>query len=323
MSDARRMSYIESIEELQEGDILMFRAPRKPGIAGYAIQFMQALIRKAHGHYDTTHAAICTGRDENGKIQIAHVTGHKLMRYVQEPLQEMIDRDGDGDRPFVVYRCKKNEVAGKISRVAGNAEANKNLRYRSHTAATSVLRVSHLSPQRKIPHTKELSESTFCTRFVVQSIKVATKPSHGLLASKNSKYYPHLRSACTPKTLESYLYNDQNYKMHVYPGKNNPYLVIQEEITAQITRLSKKTDLASRKKVAALTREFNTATEELNRTEMNNLQKAIQLVKQLTPILKINTGFGFVTPESYRAVMKKARNMAVYERDISVKSRKV
>lgn len=322
MSDARHLKYLESLDELQEGDILMFRAPRKPGIAGYAIQFMQALIRKAHGHYDTTHTAICTGRDEDGKIQIAHVTGHKLMRYVQEPLEDMIDRDGEGDRPFVVYRCKNDNVAGRISHVAGNVEANKDLRYRSHAAAASVLRISRLNPQRKIPHTKELSESTFCTRFVVQSIKVATKPSHGLLASKNSKYYPHLRSSCTPKTLESYLYHDKNYQMLVYPGKENPYQVIQQEITAQIARISKRTDLVSRKKVATLTRALEASIDELDSAEMNDLQKAIQLVRQLTPILKMNTGFGLVTAESYRSVIKKARSMAIFERDVVVKNRK-
>ncbi len=296
---------------------------RRADLVGYGIHFIQSLIRKAHGHCDTTHAGICTGKDEHGNVLIAHVTGHKIMRYVQEPLKDMINRDSDGDRAFMVYRPKNKDISHKISDVAGDTHANKNLRYRAHTAAGSVLRVSHLNPQREISANKAISPDTFCTKFVVQSIKVATKPSSGLLHKNKSKYYPHLRSSCTPKTLESYLYQDKNYDMLVYPGKNNPYHIIQQEISEQLTRIRKRTDLASRNKYQELNNQFNESCRELDNAEIDDLQKSVLLIKRLTPALKINRGFNFFTPKSYRDVIKKARSMAIFERDINKKPQKI
>lgn len=321
MPFSRYPGYIQTLDHLKKGDVLMFRAPKKAGFFGHAILFMQSLLSQKHGHYDTTHTAICTGRNRDGKPMIAHVTGHKIMRYQHEPLEEMINRDGSGNRPFVVYRPEK-KAAQKIADVATDNQ-NKNLKYDPITAAGSLFRIPSLNPKRKLPAAKKLSTQSFCSRFVVQAIKTAASPkSKDALLEKDDEltaYYPHLRSITTPKALEAYLYNDTDrYAMFVYPGKDNPYEVIKREINDQMMRVAKRTDLASKNKAAMLRDMLRKTTKTVERemSDRNSLEKSMYLVKKMTPYLKMNTGFNMTESASYKSVISKAREMAVFERDI-------
>ena len=307
--------YMAQINELNAGDIIIFRAPKRPNIVGYGIMFMQSLIGQTHGHYDSTHAGICTGKNEQGEPIIAHLTGHQIMAYKQEPLVDVINRDG-GDRAFIVYRPTNETAAAAISQVAADESTNSTIKWSRITALGAFAHSAALDACRQLSE-KKFSKNSICSKFVIQAIKIATQPSMTTPHDVSLNYYPNIRSSSTPKTLEANLFNNPNYRMLVHPGKTNPYSLIKGEIQTQLERISKRTDAASKAKYVGMLTEFERITTKLDdNDQLNDLQRAIRLLNELSPALRKNTGYNLREAESYRAVISKARSIGIFERDI-------
>src|SRR5688572_14838025 len=135
----RNFPYPIKLGELQPGDILLFRPNREFYLFQSLIMSMQAVfMRDDHGHYDTTHAAICVGQSKNGPV-IAHATEKEQhMGYVKELLQEMVERDQD-DRPFIIFRHRNSKAALEIAHVADNHLAHKDIKWSISAAASALI----------------------------------------------------------------------------------------------------------------------------------------------------------------------------------------
>ncbi len=309
----KKAGYIERYDDLKPGDILLFRPPKKPGIVQNAIMFLQSLVGQSEGHFDTTHAAICVGKDEQGKAMIAHLTGHNIMGWKKEPLGDMIQRDG-GERAFVVYRPNKPQVADAIAASAGD-ERNTSIKWKIPAASGVLFRRAQLDPARQVSVDKEYAKDSFCSKFVVQAIKIAAIS----LGKQFYEFVPNIRSSSTPKSVEAYLYKDRNYEMLVHCGNTDPYSLMVNEVNAQIARLNGKKDASSIQKGAILQDKLEAAKNELDsKVNLTPIDKAIHLLKNIKNDLLIETSYNMrSTTKSYRDVMAKARGIGIFERDVS------
>jgi cell fate (sporulation/competence/biofilm development) regulator YlbF (YheA/YmcA/DUF963 family) len=279
--------------------------------------FCQSLLRKKHGHYDTVHAAICTGHNENGPM-IAHVTvvPNQKSAYQHEPLQAMLDRE-NGDRPFMIYRPHDTLIANGISQFAKEVTPIEKFKWSIFSAATSLAYCPKFQfGSKNSSATKEISSDTFCSRFVIQVMKKAYQQYSTDLSTRHN--YDNLSGRSTPKALESFLSKQNDYQKLCYIGKN-PYQDVLNEVQKQLVRLSAKQDKLSHEKY---TRAENTLRDTLNDMENNIFllegDKVRYLFKAMLPVFKENTGWNLSNPTSYTALAGLARNMGIFKRDIQL-----
>lgn len=321
MSQNRHPNYMRQLNELKAGDVILFRSSIIPGIVSHGIMTMQSLVSQPHGHYDTTHVAICTDYNEDKPI-IAHIIGSG---YKKEPLENAILREG-GDRAFLVYRPTNRDVAIRLAMIAGEEKTNGHIRWDISAAAGSFVRTATLNPNRSFfgrSVTKEdagFSASSFCSKFTIEAMKIATDPDAKERVLEDAIYYPNLCSSSTPKALEAYLFNEVQlglYSMYVYPGNQNPYTLIKNEIQAQINRIRLRVDANSMTKCKKLREQLIAITRELDaKPELDDLQKSLRLLNKIAPVLKLQTGYGIRASESYRSLIATSRMIGIFERDI-------
>jgi len=297
----------------------MFLSSRKFKLTHLCIMMVQSLINQEHGHFDTVHAAVCVGHDDHGQPLIAHVVGEG---YKHEPLANLFKRDGC-ERNYHVFRSNDIEVANKIGEVAASNELSLEAfkpKWKMTAAFWSVIgsaeapaEALHYNIKRKTPY---FSKSSVCSRFVVQSIKNAIS----LLTSKES-HFPNIPSLCTPKMLEATLFQSSTFSQFCYTGCD-PYQAIKETVENQLTRISQQSGKFSLSKHELLKMRYTQMLKIIDETDYSHLSikeislaKAKTLLNKLTPILKFNTGLGFVTPTSYKQVKNVARSIGIYERD--------
>jgi hypothetical protein len=118
------LGYLAELNDLRAGDILLFRSSIHLARVQYVIMGAQAILkRQKHGHYDTTHVAICIGH-ENGKAMIAHVTEFSnTMGFITEPIDHMLTRENKvQDRSFLVFRAKDKFIADAYAKEAAKSE---------------------------------------------------------------------------------------------------------------------------------------------------------------------------------------------------------
>lgn len=310
---------IENINELKKGDILLFRAPfseLESSLAGKAsamlIQAVSAIFSKQqHGHYDTTHAAMCVD-DTDGVPKIAHLTGHDIMGYIVEPLDEAIKRDG-GDRAFLIFRPNDPKLGDALAQEALKEE-HKKLTWSIPTATKALFTVAKLDPKREITKKDHEAKESFCSQFVIQRLKDTTAEN----SEWQADYYPNIRSTSTPKALESWLYENANFQLLVYPGNENLYEKIKSLIAAEIARLNSNSDVQFevKKKVIDSERKFNMITKKLDNADISNIEKTVALIKTMQALFLTNTGLGVTKPTSYKNIMDAARQRGIFERDI-------
>ena len=201
-------------QEITAGDILLFRPSKKLPFSQKIIMFCQSLMHKKHGHYDTVHAAVCTGHNSQNQPMIAHVTvgPNKESAYYHEPLQMMLDRE-DGDRPFTIFRPQNSLMANSISQFAQDIRPAEKFKWSMFSAATSLAYCPKFISGSK-SETKAISVDTFCSRFVIQ---VMHKASQHLSVKAG---HDDISARSTPKALESYLSKRDDYEKLCYLGKN-------------------------------------------------------------------------------------------------------
>lgn len=320
--------YIKSLSELKSGDSLLFRPPS-------TITKIQKIIIAAgnvsdipHGHADTTHAAIVTEMKE-GVPWIAHLTGHEIMGYKNEPLEDMINRDG-GDRAFLVFRHENENIAQLIAALANDEKQHDRVITWSVREAMKIPFVSARLPSERIPHRK-LSEDTeniayakpsFCSRFVTNVIKNAVNNLWDKNDSK--KYQINIRSTSLPANLEDELYRNKYFMLGIYPGKENPYEYVKKIIEAEIVRLgeiSKRIHIGInnyKKKHELLLTQYKGTTKILDKKmHIDDLARSRLLLKAIQDTLAINTGFGINMAASYRNVIMLAEIKGIFVRNVS------
>ncbi len=98
--------------------------------------------------------------------------------------------------------------------------------------------------------------------------------------------------------------------------ENDPYAVLKDKIESEIMRISKRTDSKSVKKTTELTNDYINIVEKLNNMEppLSSKEKAAKLFEELTPKLKVNTGFNIRETTSFSEVKKTAVELGLVEK---------
>lgn len=291
------------LNELLPGDILLFRCNKDFYLSQVFIKLGQAIFDSAHGHYDTTHTAICLGQGPNGP-QIAHVTEKlDIKGYINEPLSEMMTRDKE-DRPFLLFRHKDKKIANKIADLAGHKDnSEKKLQWR---LSSGMLSLPAKLPQ-KLEEKFDYFSDTICSQFVIETLDLAgaTLPIH-----HNS----------SPKILESSLYGNKDFNYFCYSGQNAHERLLQA-IEEQLKRIENQNDEKSIAKYDNASRAFLRVKESFkNGATQDAFEKNIALLKTMLPFLKESRGLGLFKTTSYKAIIEIARYMGIFERDLRIES---
>jgi hypothetical protein len=182
-----------------------------------------------------------------------------------------------------------------------------------------------------------------CSSNALLRLKSASTMKN-LSAKERDAYFPEIRSKSSPKALEDEL-RKKDYKVGVYTateGKGGPYQVIKAELKKQIDRLyvketgdeSLNEPLASgeesisqrqrreyreqhpHRKSSECHRQYEELTNAVEKSNLNELAKALYILKHMTEYLKFNTGFGLRRAKSYSSVMDVAAEIGIHEEDV-------
>jgi hypothetical protein len=272
------------LNQVEPGDILLYRTSKDTHPVQYFIMLMQVFFNEKGGHFDTTHAAICIANDDKGPV-IAHIGPNG---YTRHPVLEYDTRE----RAFLIFRLYNKSARETLALVAASDE-HKHLLWKVLSAFGPLFRNARLDPKRDIPiEPKTIDTSTFCTQFVIKAMKIAAQQHNGYA-------YPHLRSASSPKSLEAWLHNSPEYQMLVYLG-HEPYIALKEEIQIQLLHIQNP-------RIEKIYTEIVNKIES-NTDKLNDLYKILLLLKIMLPILTV------YTCES--GVMTIARKRGIFARDI-------
>lgn len=301
---------MSSWDQLEPGDVILFRTPARMRTTQKLISFTQAIIDRKHGHFETTHAAICVSKNPT---EIAHLTGGKVMGYKREPLKDMMDRDG-GDRLFVAYRHNDETTRRKIAEEAGNEDKHKDIKWVFKETIPALFKKTDkpAKPTKKDYDQYQFAQNSFCSKFVAQVVKKVMK---GKVSSQEGKGFS---TSISPKALEAGLYTNNNFTSIVYPGKGNPYDCIKKAIKNECERLAKRGGATSQTKAQNILQQlakFHIASENKNLDGFNKAVKLLQSMKTALSEQRGLFGFGRKTT-SYKNALKAAREVGIYERDI-------
>jgi hypothetical protein len=331
MASPRKLGYLEKFKDLKPGDILLFRPSKKPFKSQETVKFFQILLSLQHGHYDTIHVAVCVAI-ENGQPVIAHTYEMNTRKdsprgYFRQPLQAMLDyenglMEGNGDRPFLVFRPKNQAAAKVVADIAGDEKANCDIKWTYKKAIRTYFRPAfwRLDENRPFKNNKSMPKEAICSQFVINAIKLAEQQRFQKGETILNRIT--IRSSSTPKALESCLYNDRaNYDLLVYPGQN-AYWVLMSAIRMQLQRVRKRCDELAHKKYQDGIALYHKIRKEHKKNDkaLNFLDKSLDLLRAIMPILNRHTGFSFFglcNTASYNKVRDKARQMGIFERDIA------
>lgn len=323
---------VADLEDLQPGDIILFRPPLQDvPLSIKLIGYVQALLNQQDGHYDTTHAAVVTkasvgipikGVAEDGtpyelsnpRVRIKHVMNDGLKSYT-------LTRDNEAEFTpnYIIFRPKDPEMQVQIAKTTKEFAKNKEFTWKISAAITAF---KNAVIGAKDTENKDVATATICSGFVTDIIKEASK--------NNSEYSPKIPALSLPKVLEAELYKNPNYEMLSYTGKDNAYVIINNIIHAQqtrmredLTKLLTSSSAADQEKAARINEKLTDMEKALKAIDQdpsfakaNDMEKAIRLVKDFKPILKFNTGYGFKDARSYHALSKAAQRIGIHDREI-------
>jgi hypothetical protein len=309
VSGVREKLFLSKIADLREGDILTFVKPyEENGIVVNGIKVRNSMSTQTHGHNNTTHVAVCTGPGPDGRPLIAHLTGHGIMGFVEEPLEDMMKRDG-GDRAFHAFRPKDSKLASHIA-VRARDPHNESIRWHIPKAVVSLGKVGGLNSNRaQRTEEKPLSQNSFCSKFAIEVIKGAEVRTHVDDASKLN-----IRSDSSPADLEGALHDIDLYQPMTYPG-SNIYTRTMGCINEQLQRIEKKNPEKFKKCIDAIQKIW----ESDNFLELNEYAQVKKMLKALLPILnETKLGIADVTigSKSYRTVLAFAKSNGIFLEDI-------
>jgi len=276
---------------VKPGDILLFKAPTTTDIissnASLSLimsgQVLSALARRSKGgHYDTTHAAICTSYDENSTPVITHFTG----AVNGSESVKLNDYMGDSDRSYLIFSPKDQPLREKI------VEEALDKRYHSQKYSYIGTALSLFSLNKKMTRDKR-EEATFCSAFVAKVLRFI---GINLGLSKD----------CTPKSLEAALRKSDKFDKKHHLGKGGTQKIV-DELNNEIDRLSIGNDNA-KSKAKSVKEILDKVLSSTKYKELDEESKAIEVLKHTLPLLALHTtkGIHLMKPNSYRKIKKLA-----------------
>jgi hypothetical protein len=305
-----KLHYLQCVTEVKPGDILLFH--RSHGLISHLVSYGQTLINAPHGHYDTTHAAICVKIKDDQPI-LGHISNNG---YTQQPINELCPEQ---NRPFFVYRAISPKMLRNITATAWDTEENERIvKWGNLFSVFSKSPVTDGKMERE-----EMATKTFCSKFVIQCLMSAAT-SDNFSEEEKKAYFPTIPSNSCVKSLEAYLNaNNKNYQKLVYWDPQNIYVIIRNKIAKELSRIRSCEDIdififhSQKKYLNALIRNFNRLTRELEQdTQIDNLEKSKRLLREVLPKLVVKTGPGLRAPESNEKILEIARTMQIFPRDI-------
>jgi hypothetical protein len=284
---------IQKAAQPKLGDILLFKAPTAQDIISknasltliMSGQILSSMFGKSRGgHFDTTHAAICTGYDDSGNLLITHFTGEAG---TQETVTLNRFLDGE-DRSFLIFSPNDSTAIFDIVHEARKPEYSSQ-KYSYMGTFLSLFRKWKLRSKNKV----EREESTFCSAFVAKVLKLV-----GIDLGVGTE--------CTPKSLEAGLRSSPKFILDYHLGPNGTKDIINE-IEKEIKRLEKGTD-KSKNKAITLRNALESVTLSSDFNLLSESGKAVLLLKNTLPTLATHTKAGphVMRPASYRKIMKLA-----------------
>lgn len=216
------------------------------------------------------------------------------------------------DRSMMVFRPKDQDFAKNLAQKASD---NRNARINDFSVRKAFGALVTISGKDIEENTaeKEMSDSTFCSKFAIECIDRAA-------IGEYKKFNLNIRSSSTPKILESYLYNNDDYQPCIYTGKE-PYIEMKTKIESELERLKVKggSDPQSKNKYTLAKTYYDKVTAILdNDQQENSLDKTLYLLSAMLPSFAIRTQFdlGITPTKSYENIIYFARSMRIFTRDI-------
>lgn len=330
-----------SPEEFEAGDIIIFDINcNYQNPAKHCTVIVQKMFNNHGGHKDAVHAAFVV--EINGKKKIAHLRANG---FVLDDIN-MIKTVAHVYRP----RIHQKEIADEISHYIENhiEELKKKLRWKNVTAAFSFVRrlvnsvgIKNSDPDKltKPVENPELlptqdqfiSSWNVCSKFLTQSYAGSCNSLTKRTREDFRSALMNITSNTLPKTLQAYLYRCSNYSYYVMPhlderGKitDNLQKIVREEIvrlkTGKFRSIQKAQDLEVK-----INEFFSHLSEEKVVTDVkSDFEQAKSFLKEITPLLKINTGNNVKIPSSYQRVISYASSQGLYadyfEKDLKFNS---
>lgn len=186
----------------------------------------------------------------------------------------------------------------------------------------SSLRLVNRNPDRKIetrwselPDTV-IAKDSICSKYDADTfVSAANRMTKADPLHRNYRsIFNNASTLTTPKTLWAYLARNFNYDYLIMPhARDKIFSSIVEKIQIEIARLAALSNPQSQSKA----RELSDLIDHFNKAEyQDDLLASIGLLKVAKPILLKNTGSGVRTPQSYKNVMRYARQQGIYPEHI-------
>lgn len=317
---------------LEPGDILIFDINHnQPKANAHHTVIAQGMFNNQGGHKDAIHAAFVIAI--NGEKKIAHLRAGGFI----------LDDTNIIKTVTHVYRPRihQQEIAQEISDyVQKNAsELKRKLRWKTITSIFSFFRrlfnaigiknenikklnTPVVSPEKLPSQDQFISSWSICSKFLAETYAGSCNK---LAKDKNHDVRSELMNITVntlPKTLQAYLYRCSNYEYFIMPQlkiRGRLMSTLKAVIDKEIHRLLQKNDAASIAKEKVLSGRIARFALEEKREEKSEVdpitfdfEQAKALLREIIPILKINTGKNVRTPTSYRHVMDFASSQGLY-----------
>tara|TARA_R110000868_G_scaffold354198_1_gene615505 strand:- start:267 stop:1742 length:1476 start_codon:yes stop_codon:yes gene_type:complete len=335
--------------DLQAGDIVIFgmrppalqdekiaKKPRRKDVAGNITVFQQGFLNEKGGHKDSVHAGFIVMNE--GQLMFAHLVGEG---FLLKPIKDIYG-PGEHEAGYFkstthVYRPRKNgdKLAAELVKllpVMQSVDHQKNnlskVKWKFSVGLRSVfhrifqsLRLMHRNPaaenfvDKDVPKERVIANASICSKLVADAYIHACH-NLTLADADNFNYrarYMNISSFTLPKTLQAYLYRNVNYEYLVMPNQREEvYDKLVEVVKKEVSRLVADGNIANANHKGEELEAILNADRVNDSPDEDVMQKSINLLKKLSPVLLRNTRGHKSTPTSYWNVMLFAKSQGLY-----------
>src|SRR3990167_3120399 len=147
---------------------------------------------------------------------------------------------------------------------------------------------------------------TFVSQIYHEASQALTNSDENTAKKDYISYFMSSDFFTKKQDFKNYLYNNINFQYLLFPGKKNIFQDLLTLIQHEQTRLEKENNEKSKQKAKLIKSELDKMLGEIN-SQQDEVEKCIKLLKNMLPLLHINTGFGIRTPASYLKVLDFAK----------------
>lgn len=227
------MFFVESVDKLKPGDVLLFCADVDPNAIQSAIVATQKAISylkpERHQFANLTHAAIFVGYKENKKFSPTPIISHYRPQPTVEPMDEVYI-----NRPFIVFRFNDEKLAHKLSRIASDIPQD--------TSFSIINLFRAAMPGSELPEgeneaIEEFKQSSICVQFAITCIDKAMKQTLGTKEYQKTKL--NLDPLSTPMTMATILSKlpEEQISVGRFTAGQDPYQKVKQAIYVEIDKM--------------------------------------------------------------------------------------